>query len=42
MITINNEIRGIILDLDGVITDTSEYHYLVWKNLLMDLVADKN
>ena len=31
MITINNEIRGIILDLDGVITDTSEYHYLAWK-----------
>ncbi len=33
MITINNKIKGIIFDLDGVITDTSEYHYLAWKKL---------
>jgi beta-phosphoglucomutase len=26
-------IRGIIFDLDGVLTDTSEYHYLAWKRL---------
>lgn len=27
------EIRGLIFDLDGVLTDTSEYHYLAWKRL---------
>jgi len=26
-------IKGVIFDLDGVITDTAEYHYLAWKNL---------
>lgn len=26
-------IRGLVLDLDGVITDTAEYHYLAWKAL---------
>ena len=26
-------IKGIIFDLDGVITDTSHYHYLAWKRL---------
>lgn len=26
-------IKGLILDLDGVITDTAEYHYLAWKSL---------
>jgi beta-phosphoglucomutase len=25
--------KGIIFDLDGVLTDTSEYHYLAWKRL---------
>lgn len=25
--------KGIIFDLDGVITDTAEYHYLAWKSL---------
>lgn len=25
--------KGFIFDLDGVITDTAEYHYLAWKNL---------
>lgn len=28
-----SEIRGFIFDLDGVITDTAEYHYLAWKRL---------
>jgi beta-phosphoglucomutase len=28
-----SDIRGIIFDLDGVLTDTSEYHYLAWKRL---------
>lgn len=27
------EIRGLIFDLDGVITDTAEYHYRAWKRL---------
>jgi beta-phosphoglucomutase len=27
------EIRGIIFDLDGVIADTAEFHYLAWKQL---------
>jgi beta-phosphoglucomutase len=25
--------RAIIFDLDGVLTDTSEYHYMAWKQL---------
>lgn len=28
-----SEIRGFIFDLDGVITDTAEYHFLSWKRL---------
>jgi beta-phosphoglucomutase len=27
------DIRALIFDLDGVITDTAEYHYLSWKRL---------
>lgn len=27
------ELKGFIFDLDGVITDTAEYHYLGWKKL---------
>ena len=27
------DIRGVIFDLDGVLTDTSEFHYLAWKRL---------
>jgi len=27
------KIRGLIFDLDGIITDTAEYHYLGWKQL---------
>lgn len=26
-------IKGIIFDLDGVITDTAEFHYFAWKQL---------
>jgi beta-phosphoglucomutase len=29
----NGEPQAIIFDLDGVITDTAEYHYLAWKQL---------
>ena len=27
------DIRAFIFDLDGVITDTAEYHFLSWKKL---------
>jgi kojibiose phosphorylase len=27
------QIRGVVFDLDGVLTDTSEFHYLAWKRL---------
>ena len=29
----NKKIKAVIFDLDGVITDTSEYHYQAWKRL---------
>ena len=29
----NNIIQAVIFDLDGVITDTAEYHFLAWKRL---------
>lgn len=31
------EIEAVIFDLDGVITDTAEYHYLAWKALADEL-----
>jgi len=36
-------IKGFIFDLDGVITDTAELHYLAWKKLAegMDWVFDR-
>ena len=30
------DIRGVIFDLDGVLTDTAEYHYLAWQKLADD------
>lgn len=32
-----NKFEAVIFDLDGVITDTAEYHYLAWKQLGEDL-----
>ncbi len=29
--------KAFIFDLDGVITDTAEYHYMAWKNLAVGL-----
>ncbi len=29
----NDRIKGFIFDIDGVLTDTSEYHYMAWKLL---------
>lgn len=34
------EIEAIIFDLDGVITDTAEYHFIAWKKLANDLGFD--
>lgn len=31
------ELKAFIFDLDGVITDTAEYHFLAWKALAEDL-----
>ena len=31
------EIKGILLDLDGVITETAEYHYQAWKELASEI-----
>lgn len=31
------EVQAIIFDLDGVITETSEYHYQAWKELAAEL-----
>ncbi|ERJ12919.1 beta-phosphoglucomutase [Haloplasma contractile] len=33
-------IKAIIFDLDGVITDTAEYHYLAWKALATEVGID--
>lgn len=35
-------IKGLIFDLDGVITDTAEYHYLAWKRLADEEGLDFN
>jgi len=32
-----NRIKGVIFDLDGVITETSEYHYMAWKLLASNI-----
>lgn len=34
------EIKAVIFDLDGVITDTAEYHYQAWKTLANELGID--
>lgn len=30
-------LRGLLFDLDGVLTDTAEYHYLAWKKLAEEM-----
>ena len=32
-LSLSDSLRGVIFDLDGVITDTAEYHYLAWQRL---------
>ncbi|MCC0782479.1 beta-phosphoglucomutase [Clostridioides sp. ES-S-0108-01] len=34
------KIKGVIFDLDGVITDTAEYHYIAWKDLANKIGID--
>ncbi len=29
--------QAVLFDLDGVITDTAEYHYLAWKKISRQL-----
>lgn len=38
-----SKIKGFIFDMDGVITDTSEYHYTAWKLLAskLDIYIDR-
>ncbi|MBW7651125.1 beta-phosphoglucomutase [Anoxybacillus sp. ST4] len=33
----NKELKAIIFDLDGVITDTAEHHFIAWKQLAEEL-----
>lgn len=33
-------IKGLIFDLDGVITDTAEFHYIAWKSLAEKIGID--
>ncbi|WP_027119790.1 beta-phosphoglucomutase [[Mycoplasma] testudinis] len=40
------KLKGVIFDLDGIITDTAKYHYLAWKAIIkpfgMNLTIDIN
>ncbi|QQE76864.1 beta-phosphoglucomutase [Alicyclobacillus sp. SO9] len=41
-VTVSTEpkLEAVLFDLDGVITDTAEYHYLAWKQLADELKID--
>jgi beta-phosphoglucomutase len=39
-LTLDNLIKAVIFDLDGVIVDTAHYHYLAWKKLAGQLGID--
>ena len=39
-ICINRKCKGVIFDLDGVITDTAKYHYLAWKKIAEEFNID--
>ena len=32
--------KGVLFDLDGVITDTAEFHYRAWKKLGQEIGDD--
>lgn len=34
------ELKGVIFDLDGVIADTADYHYIAWKQIAAELSID--
>lgn len=38
----NQKLKAIIFDLDGVIVDTAKYHFLAWKRLAAELGYDLN
>ena len=35
--TITNQIKAFIFDMDGILTDTVEYHYRSWQQLAAEL-----
>jgi beta-phosphoglucomutase len=37
-----NNIKGLLIDLDGVIVDTAEYHFLAWRRMANELGFDFN
>lgn len=39
---VNRKVKGVIFDLDGVITDTAKYHYEAWKRIADELNVDFN
>ena len=41
-LTINRRCKGVIFDLDGVITDTAKYHYLAWKKIADEFKIEFN
>ena len=40
--TVNRITKGVIFDLDGVITDTAKYHFEAWKKIANELNVDFN
>lgn len=34
------KLKGLLFDLDGVITESSEYHFIAWKNLAKQIGVD--
>lgn len=36
------DVKGVIFDLDGVITDTAEFHYLAWRDLALEIGIEIN
>ena len=41
-VSVNRKCKGVIFDLDGVITDTAKYHYLAWKKIADEFKIEFN
>ena len=41
-ITVARKVKGVVFDLDGVITDTASFHYKAWKKLADELGIEFN